>query len=62
MNPRTVYELKDKSKNWFKKKKILGLRLHLPMQGLRVLSLITKLRFHMPQGQKTQKVKTEAIL
>ena len=35
----------------------LGLR--LPMQGVRVRSLVGELRFHMPRGQKT---KTEAIL
>jgi len=29
------------------------LRLHLPMQGMRVRSLVREVRSHMPHGQKT---------
>ena len=39
------------------------LRLHLPMQGVWVQSLVRELRSHMPRGQKKlPKHKTEAIL
>ena len=39
------------------------LRLHLPMQGVRVPSLVRELGSHMAHGQKTKKnIKTEAIL
>ena len=39
------------------------LRLCLPMQGLRVESLVGEPRSHIPPGQKTpQKPKTEAVL
>ena len=37
------------------------LRLHLPMQGVQVRSLIGKLRSHMPHGQKP-KHKTRNIV
>ena len=30
------------------------LRLHLPMQGVWVRSLVRELRFHIPRGQKTK--------
>ena len=30
------------------------LRLHLPVQGVQVQSLVGELRSHMPQGQKTK--------
>ena len=30
------------------------LRLHLPMQGVRVRSLVWELRSHMPRGRKTK--------
>ena len=33
------------------------LRLHLPIQVVQVLSLVRELRYHMPQGQKTQNIK-----
>ena len=33
------------------------LRLHLPMQGVQVRSLVGKLRFHMRCGQKTKNIK-----
>ena len=35
-------------------------RLRLPMQGVRVRSLVRELRSHMPHGQKKTKHKTEA--
>ena len=39
------------------------LRLRLPVQGVRVPSLVGKLRSHMPRGHKNQNIKkTEAIL
>ena len=40
---------------------VLRLRLHLPMQGVWVRSLVEELRSHTPGGQKTKKHKTEAI-
>ena len=30
------------------------LRLHFPMQGVRIQSLVGELRSHMPHGQKTK--------
>ena len=33
------------------------LRLHFPVQGVQVQSLVGELRFHMPLGQKNQNVK-----
>ena len=33
------------------------LRLHLPMQGVRVRSLLRELRSHMPRGQENQNIK-----
>ena len=30
------------------------IRLHLPMQGVRVQSLVGELRSHVPRGQKTK--------
>ena len=33
---------------------VQGLRIHLPMQGTRVQSLVGELRCHMPAGQKRQ--------
>ena len=35
------------------------LRLHLPMQGVWVQSLVTELRSHMPPGQKPKKHKQQ---
>ena len=33
---------------------VQSLRLHLPMQGMRVQSVVRELRFHMPHGQRTR--------
>ena len=38
------------------------LRLHLPVQGVQVGSLVGELRSHMPHGQKTKTQKSEVIL
>lgn len=35
---------------------VQGLRFLLPMQGVRVQSLVGKLRSHMPHGQKTKNI------
>ena len=35
------------------------LRICLPMQGVRVRSLVGELRFHRPHGQKNQNIKQE---
>ena len=38
------------------------LRLHLPMQGVRVRSVVRELRFHMPHGQRTRTWKKSNII